>query len=162
MGAKRPAPQLQVAARGEPAGRLLQLISETNLPQPYVISDDIAIRPLTKSIREKLNEVRNKRMVANFMLSAAMGQEGTTDNDITQLTTIANDCDDEYHRLFFGDQHDAVMEFFADRDPALWDAFCNDIQRQFLPGPAPATGQCPHCGNIIDAETAGKGPESST
>ncbi len=153
---------MQVAAGGEPAGRLLQLICETNLPQPYVISENLAVRPLTKAIREKLNAARNKRMVGNFMLAAAMQHPGTTDNDLTQLNKVVDDAEDEYNRLFFGDQHDAVMAFFADRDPALWDAFCTDIQRQLLPGPAPATGQCPHCGNVLDAETAGKGPESST
>jgi hypothetical protein len=160
VGAKRPAPVLQTAA-GEPAGRLLQLIAETNLPKPYVVTDSIVIAPLTKTVREKLNALRSKRMVGNFMLAEALRRDDAKQSDIEDLTKIVADSDDEYNRLFFGDQHDAVMAFFGDRDPALWDAFCADINRQFQPTP-PASGKCPHCDNVIDLEAAGKALASST
>lgn len=123
------------------------------------------ISPLTKAIREKLDEVNNRRMVGNFFLAEALkrtGEQAPSDTDLNQLAEIVKEAAEEYDRLFFGDQLDKVREFFADRPLAHWEAFCKDIRAQFFATPGPPTGECPHCGKEIDADLAGKGPQPST
>lgn len=166
--AKRQAVQKKsVAPLGEPSGRLLELFAKTVVPQPYQVSDQIVVQPLTKTLRSRLGELRNQRMVGNFFLAEALkhqGEQAPTDADLAQLTKIIEDADDTYNRLFFGAAHDDVMAFFADRAPEHWDAFCKDINEQFMPSGAtgPATGACEHCGHVLDEEQAGKGSASST
>ncbi|TQK29377.1 hypothetical protein [Arthrobacter sp. SLBN-53] len=66
----------------------------------------------------------------------------------------------DYERGFFGEAHDAIMEFFEDK-PLLWDKFVEDIKSEFLPA-APSDGKCRTCGQIVDEDAAGKVPTSST
>lgn len=70
-------------------------------------------------------------------------------------------AEEQYNRAFFGDSHDAVMEFFETQPQRLWDAFVEDIKSEFLPA-APKDGVCPTCGNVEDEEEAGKASKSST
>lgn len=146
----------------EPTGRLAQLIAETNLPEPYVISDKIAIQPLSKKGREKLRETETRAQMARLTLALVMQMQGPapSDDELNALNKVITDAEGEYDRIFFGDQYDSVMEFFADRPPHLWDAFCRDIKKQFLPS-LPATGRCQHCGNPVDMEQVGKDTASS-
>jgi hypothetical protein len=141
---------------GEPSSRLLDLFSKTVVPEPYPVTNKIIIAPLTKTTIERLNELQMQRMVGNFFLAAALkrqGEQAPTDEDLAELTKIVNDAEAEYNRLFFGDQHDAVMAFFADKPQQHWDAFCVDIKAALMPA-LPADGKCQHCGNIVDSEQA--------
>lgn len=167
MATKRTAPKASAAPTDELSKRLHDLFSKTVVPQPYQVTDKIVVQPLTKTTREQLSELRNQRMVGNFFLAEALkrqGEQAPTDADLAELTKIVQDTDDTYNRLFFGPAHDAVMAFFADRPPEHWDAFCKDINEQFMPSGAtgPAEGKCPHCGTVVDEEQAGKGSASST
>lgn len=146
---------------GEPSGRLAELFAKTVVPEPYAVTDKIVIQPPTKTEWEQLDQLQTQRMAGNFFLAQALQHGDATDADLAELTKIVNDADEAYNRLFFGGQHDDVMKFFADRQPAHWQAFCADIKAHFLPS-TPATGACPHCGHVVDADLAGKDSEPST
>lgn len=149
---------------GEPSGRLLELFAKTVIPQPYQVTSTIVIQPPSKKGWERLGELQNQRMVGNFFLAEALnrtGENAPSDSDLAQLTQVINDADDAYNRLFFGDQYDNVMAFFADEPPQRWQAFCEDIKASFMPS-APSAGNCPHCGLILDEEQAGKDSAPST
>lgn len=154
-----------VAPLGEPSSKLQDLFAKTVVPEPYPVTDTIIVAPLTKKTRQRLDELQNQRVVANFFLAEALrrtGEHAPSDVDIAELTKIVEDAEHEYNQLFFGDQLDAVLRFFADRPPAQWEAFTKDIRRQFYAEPGPDAGKCPHCGTVVDEEQAGKDGEPST
>lgn len=155
----------QVAPPSEPSSRLQALFAKTVVPEPYAVTDNVVVQPLTKTVREKLEEVNNRRMIGNFFLAESLkrsGEQAPTDADLNELTKIVKEATEEYDQLFFGDQLDKVREFFADRPLAHWEAFCTDIRTQFFTHPGPPKGECPHCGKEIDAELAGKEQQPST
>lgn len=162
MAAKR---QASGAPLGELSNRLRDLFSKTVVPQPYPVTDTIIIAPPTKAAWAQLDELENRRMAAQFLLADAwkrLGAEGgPTRADIDELTTTANDAQSAYDDLFFGEHYEALKAVSASWEREHWNAFCRDIKNHFL-GVGPATGACPHCGTVVDAEAAGKDSESST
>lgn len=82
------------------------------------------------------------------------------DSAVESINAQIAEATEEYERGFFGDAHDAVMEFFEDK-PLLWDKFVEDIKSEFLPA-GPQDGKCRTCGQIVDEDAAGKAPTSST
>lgn len=162
MAARRQAPG---ASLGELSNRLTELFAKTVVPEPYPVTDRIIIPPPTKQAWKLLDDLENRRMAAQFLLSDAwqrLGADGgPTRADIDELTKTANDAQAEYDHLFFGGQYANLMKLSEGWEREHWNVFCGDIKRHFL-GIGPATGTCPHCGNVVDAEEAGKDGESST
>lgn len=171
--AKRPvrkAPAASVSAStsfGELSGRLRDLFAKTVKPGPYPVTDKILIRPPTRGAWEKLDELQNTVTAARFMQSELLSRisrgadNGPTTADLEEVAKVANDANADYDRLFFGDQLDAVNAITAEWEPADFQAFIGDVKNYFL-GRGPDTGTCPHCGNVVDEEQAGKDSASST
>lgn len=161
MAVKKAVPSVVVPPKqfGLPAGRLAELQAETNLPQPYVVTETITIIPPTKERADKMRESQMAMMVYSQLLNEAIART-VTEEEINTLTKYVNDADRSYNEALFGDQYENVIEFFAAQDNRLWKAFEVDIQRQFFPN-QPADGKCPTCGHVTDQEEAGKAPESS-
>lgn len=141
---------------GVPAGRLLELQQETVTPDPYVVTDRITIDPPTKERADRIREQQMIIMVAQTMLNAAIANPGTGEDILDAWRSAIRTAQDEITQALFGDQHEAVLAFFATLDDKLWQAFELDIQQQFFPAPIP-TGECPTCKRVIDEDTAGKG-----
>src|SRR5437763_8889873 len=115
MDAKKAAPRRPVvpppAQFGIPAGRLLELQRETKLPQPYVVTDTITIAPLTKDRADKCRESQMVILIYNQLLNEAL--RGNANEDILNgLTKQVREAEQAYHTAFFGDQAEAVTEFF--------------------------------------------------
>lgn len=198
---------------GELSERLLKLSIDTNVPEPYPVTDKIIVEPPTKKRGEEMRDAHTKILVSQTLLNAlltkidnrptppvvpdelpedateemraehaaveaayeeaAAGYEVALANweeeckaaetQSEELATTIKDATDQYHRAFFGDTHDALMAFFDDKPQKLWDAFVDDIKSEFLGiVHAPADGTCPTCGQVADAEEAGKALSSST
>lgn len=154
--AKRPAKRVLpgIPTRGLPAGRLLELQRETNLPQPYVVTDDIVITPPTKERSDKINESQMVVMIYNQLLNEAL-RRNVSEDELNGLTKQIKDAELTYNEAFFGDQYSAVVDFFKTQPVALWNAFQTDIQKQFYPN-QPVDGKCPACGHVTDEDAEGK------
>ena len=165
--------------------RLLEMHDETNKPEPYPVTDDIIVMPLTRTRGAALKAAELKKFFAQQVLSRRAAvtvisqppqlpddataeqtaeyeealKDWTAAFDIEAIQRQIDAADREYDQAFFGDAHDAVMEFFEDK-PALWDKFIVDIKAALLP-PGPDSGTCPTCGHTDD-EQAGKARTSST
>ena len=161
------------AVVGEPAGRLLELSLETNLPAPYVVSDGIAVQPPTMNSAKKLNAAHQSVVFYGAILSGMLrrgGDNAATTEQLTEVSKLIESSEDDYNRAFFGDAHDAVMAFFAERPQQLWDAFIKDIRAHFLPS-EPSDDKEQRIVELTDALaaadpenpalTAGKEPEPS-
>lgn len=121
---------------GEPAGRLLELSLETNVPDPYVITEDIVIAPPTKNAAKRMNEAHQAVVVYGAILSGLLrrtGENAPHNEELTELSKLIENAENDYNRAFFGDAHDAVMAFFDERPQPLWEAFTRDIRAHFLP-----------------------------
>ena len=162
------------AVIAEPAGRLLELSLETNLPEPYRISEDIVIQPPTKNSAVKLNEAHHAVIVYGAMLQGLLARTGAdtaSAGDLQQVSDLIEAAEDDYNRAFFGDAHDAVMEFFSERPQRLWAVFIKDIRAHFMPS-EPADDKDERIAQLTEALTAvdphnpaltaGKEPEPST
>ena len=162
------------AVVGEPAGRLLELSLETNLPEPYVIADGLVVQPPTKRSAKAMNEAHHAVVVYGALLGRLLsgtGDNTATTEDLAELSKHIDDAENDYNRAFFGDVHDAVMEFFSDRPQPLWAAFTADIRAHFLPS-EPADDKDERIAQLTEALTAidpenpvltsGKEPEPST
>lgn len=157
--AKRPAKVLpSTPVAGVPAGRLLELQQETNLPQPYVVSDTITVIPPTKARADKIREAQMVVLIYNQLLNEALSRS-VTEEELNGLTKYIKEAEHTYNEAFFGDQYDNVVAFFSGLDDRLWQAFEKDIQRQFFPN-QPVDGKCGTCGHVIDEDAAGKAPGS--
>lgn len=144
---------------GTPAGRLLELQLETNLPQPYVVTDTITITPPTKERADRIREAQMVVLIYNQLLNEALARSVGQD-EINGLTEHIKKAENDYNEAFFGDQYDDVVAFFATQDDQLWKAFQNDIQRRFFPN-QPRDGKCATCGHVLDEDAAGKVPNAS-
>ena len=170
--------------------RLLKLQLETGVSEPYKVTSDLVIDPLTKARGTKLHDAGMRIGILQNLLAQAINQsiprpehpgfaaspdqlaaydkalESWQDeierhnNTTTAITEKISESEQDYNRAFFGDAHDAVMGFFEAQPQKLWDAFVVDIKREFLP-PQPENGVCPTCGHT-DEDQAGKAEESST
>lgn len=173
------------ATRTAMSTRLLELHNETNDPQPYPITEDIVVTPLTRTRSEALKaaeleafyykQVLGRRLAVMVAVQPpqlpadaadeqveeyeAALKEWTAAFDIKSIKQQITAAESDYERAFFGEAHDAVIEFFEDK-PALWDRFLPDIKAHLLP-PGPDDGTCATCGRT-DADLAGKALESST
>lgn len=184
----RMAPRKRPVSTGPLSERLLKLQLETGVAEPYKITSDLSVEPLTKTRGTALNEAAMRLGILQSLLSHAISQsiprptrpdynapadehdayakaveEWTAEVERHDETTNAiagkiGEAELDYNRAFFGDAYDDVMAFFESQPQKLWDAFVVDIKREFLP-PQPDNGVCPTCGHA-DAETAGKVPES--
>jgi hypothetical protein len=143
---------------GVPSGRLLQLQQETNLPKPYVITDELVITPPTKARGDKIREAQMVVMIYTQLLNEAL-QRNVTEEELNGLSKHIKDAEKDYNDAFFGDQHEAVVAFFESQDDRLWDAFKTDIQKEFFPH-QPRDGKCGTCGHDLDESAVGKAPES--
>jgi hypothetical protein len=139
---------------GVPAGRLAELQAATNLPTPYVVTDDIVITPPTKARGDEIRESQMVVMIYNQLLNEAMGRT-VTEDELNGLTKYIKEAEQKFNEAFFGDQYDAVVAFFANQDDGLWKAFQTDIQKQFFPA-QPVDGKCGTCGHVLDEDAAGK------
>lgn len=144
---------------GVPAGRLLELQLETNLPEPYVVTDTITVTPPTKARADKIRESQMVVMIYNQLLNEALSRS-VTEDELTGLTKYIKEAERTYNEAFFGDEYDDVVAFFATQDDRLWLAFQTDIQKRFFPN-QPVDGKCGTCGHVIDEDAAGKASGSS-
>lgn len=161
------------AITGEPAGRLLELSLETNVPEPYVLTDTVQVTAPTKLRSEEMNDAHHRVLVYRAMLTTALqatGDNRASDEQLAELSTLINTAETDYNHAFFGDVHDAVMDLFANRPQPLWVAFTTDIRTHFLPSEPTDDKDS----RIIELEAAlaaidpenpalvGKAPESAT
>lgn len=161
MTVKKAAPRpVLKPASGIPAGRLLELQLETNIPQPYVVTDDITISPPTKVRADKIREAQMTVLVYNTLLSEAMRQAGTTEELLLGLNDHITQAEEDYQKALLGDQYEAVTALLLTLDDQLAQAFTKDIVKRFFPN-QPVDGKCGTCGQVIDEEAAGKAPASS-
>lgn len=144
---------------GVPAGRLLELQQETNLPKPYVVTDAITVMPPTKERADKIRESQMVILIYNQLLNEAVTRS-VTEDELNGLTKYIKDAERTYNEAFFGDQYESVTSFFATQDAQLWKVFEADIQKQFFPH-QPVDGKCPTCGHVVDEEAEGKASEPS-
>jgi hypothetical protein len=144
---------------GAPAGRLLELQLETNLPQPYVVTDKITIIPPTTERANKIREAQMVLMIYGQLLSEAMVRS-TGEDELNGLSKQIREAETRYNEALYGDQYDNVTAFFHHQDDALYTAFKADIQKRFFPN-QPVDGKCPTCGTVVDEAAAGKAPTSS-
>lgn len=143
-----------ILTRGVPAGRLAELQAETNLSEPYVVTEDIVITPPTKARADEIRESQMVVLIYNQLLNEAM-RRTVTEDELTGLTKYIKEAEAKYNEAFFGDQYNNVVAFFATQDDRLWTAFQKDIQSQFFPN-QPADGKCGTCGHVLDEDAAGK------
>ncbi|MBY0440987.1 MAG: hypothetical protein K2Q25_02430 [Mycobacteriaceae bacterium] len=144
---------------GEPTGRLAQLFAETVVPQPYHVTNKVVIQPPTKASMEAMTNAQTALLLYQALFNEAINRQPgdasmPTDEQLNELSKLINDSQRAWNEAFFADQYDNVLAIFADKPPALWEAFIADIRAQFL-GPAPADGKCRTCGHV-DEELAGK------
>lgn len=148
-----------IPATGVPAGRLLELMQETNLPKPYVLTDDLVITPPTKARGDKIRESQMVVLIYNQLLNEALSRS-VSEEELNGLTKYIKEAETTYNEAFFGDQYDNVVKFFAAQDDRLWSAFQTDIQKQFFPN-QPVDGKCGTCGHVVDEDAEGKASASS-
>lgn len=140
---------------GVPAGRLLELQQETVTPEPYVVTSKIVIEPPTKERADRIREQQMTIMVAQTMLNRVAAEPDAPEETLNAWGAAITTAQDAFTEALFGDQHEAVLAFFATQPDKLWQAFEKDIQTRFFPAPIP-TGECPTCKRVIDEDTAGK------
>jgi hypothetical protein len=171
---------------------LMKLSLETNLPDPYEVSDGIVIPAPTRKRAKAMAEAEMERFLAQIALNQAYGRsqrpsppkpsdatpealaawevenaawddlKQASEDDLHAMTKRIQAADDAYNEAFFGGKYQDVVAFFDEQPPQLWDEFIADIQKKFGPKSAPADGKCPECGQVVDEEEAGKAPSSST
>ena len=138
-----------------PAGRLLELLLETALPAPYVVTNTITITPPTKARADAMRQAQMSMMVYQTLLNERMNSGQAGEDELTGLSKFIEKSQNDYNEAFFADQYEAVVAFFDTQDDKLWLAFEKDIQAQFFPA-QPADGACPSCGHITDEDAAAK------
>lgn len=143
-----------IPTSGVPAGRLAELQLETNLPQPYVVTDGITVTPPTKVRADVIRESQMVVMIYTQLLNEALSRS-VTEEELNGLTKYIKKAEQDYNVAFFGDQYDNVVAFFANQSDQLWTAFQADIQKQFFPS-QPKDGKCGTCGHVLDEDAAGK------
>lgn len=171
------------------SARLLELHAETNNPEPYEITDQLVVTPPTRTRVKAMNTAEMKLYFSQQVLNEALSRASVprpvladgatddqrlahaqavgewtagriTDEELAAIGEQVSAAEAEYERAFFGDVYDDLIEFFEDK-PGLWAKFVPDIKTAFGPK-APEDGVCPSCGKVVDEESAGKAPESST
>jgi hypothetical protein len=143
-----------------PAGRLLELQLETNLPQPYVLTDTITVYPPNKARADKIREAQMTKLVYSALLSQTMNTPGATQDLLEGLNKKIEEADNAYQEALLGDSHDDVIALLATLDDQLAQAFQRDVVKQFFPN-QPVDGKCQACGQVIDEEQEGKASASS-
>lgn len=177
--AKKAAPLRAGPIDDKPIGRFAALLAETELDEPYEVTADITIYPPTKARMGLVISAQTAYVIARGQLESMMTP--MTDGDgrviidpvsqqpvmpqvdrkeLEQLEQLTTRAAEDYDRALFGDAYDAIMALSENWTGKMWNAFYEDVQNQFLP--VPVDGLCPTCGNVVDAEAAGKPQESAT
>lgn len=151
--------------------RTLDEAARKEIPQPVRPSEPDALKS-SATARQKTAHAKATAAFAEKLTDwEAESAKWTSDINahselLTTLTKQVNDAAADYERELFGPTYAEVVEFFGEQDPAVWAAFKLDVAQHFgLIAKAPTVpddGRCPECGNLTDAEQAGKAPTSST
>lgn len=149
------------------------------MQEPYVITASLSVEPPDKARGQMIAAAQTAYSIARGQLEnmvAPMADPSAPDgilrddqgapvlpnidtDVLRSLQDLVTTAAEEYDKALFGDQFDAVNEYFQGEQGAVWNAFYADIQDVFLP--SPATGKCPTCGRESE-EQAGNEPGSTT
>lgn len=145
------------------SARLLALHAETNLPQPYEVTEGLVVSPPGRKRSQAMSDAETRLYLYSALLQQAVTREEAAGEDVLNgLSAEITKAREDYERAFFGDAYDAVTAYFDDDSlpTQFYGAFVEDIKAEFLPA-APDDGKCATCGRV-DEETAGKEPAPST
>lgn len=191
MAAKQKLAAVQPLNLGQPAGRLLELMRETNTVEPYQVSDTVSIYPPTKRASNAIDSAQLTIYISQAALSEALqranenqpphpGADSTPEQIGEWETAVAAwksrklASEDDMKALQAKIQEATEQSdraFFGPHYDALMEFFedqPNALWDKFVGdinkhfAPAvPDDGVCPHCGHV-DEDAAGKDSALST
>lgn len=146
-------------------GRFGEVLHELKPAEPYVIDKPdgsaITIAPLTRRRRKKLKAAQAAYLLTGAQL-AEVQNEGTADQGtISRIEQVMAEAERAYDEALFGDQCEAVYNYFEDLQEEFWDAMYADIHNALVNRIELPEDVCSKCGQTIE-DSEGKEQSSST
>lgn len=177
---------------GSLSERLLKLSIDSNIPEPYEVSETITVEPLTRKRGKAMTDAHMRLYVGQSLLSTAMSQTNSPrparpghdappeqldayqkaielwEGEINRSEETINGLNEQIRKA--SDDYDRA--FFGDAYEDVIAFFEEQPQRLWdafvadirseFLPAAPKDGVCPACGHVEDEEEAGKALSSST
>lgn len=154
-------------------GRWGEVAAEVKAVEPYEITTDLTIPPITRSRRRKLKAAQTAYMMTAAKLAELLreldGKEASEADQATvvRIQQLAEQSERTYDEALFGDHVDDVYKHFDDMPDEFWDAFYNDFHDRMVHRIAPPEDICSKCGQELpgqetDSEGKAQGESSST
>ncbi|MCX2931408.1 hypothetical protein ORI20_14075 [Mycobacterium sp. CVI_P3] len=150
---------------GEPTGRWAEIraktISEGKGVEPFEIAEGLVLYPPTPARSRAMNAATMATQAAIAAAANAV-RTGAKKAETDEIQKQMEDCDRAYAEALLGgpDVLAQVEAYFADKGQWELDLLLDAVKTQFLQ--LPDDGICQHCGQVVDADAAGKGEGSST
>jgi len=123
--------------------------------------EKITIAPLTRRRRKQLKAAQAAYLLTGAQL-AEVQNEGTADQGtISRIENIMAEAERAYDEALFGDQVDAVYDYFEDLQEEFWDAMYADVHNALVNRVELPEDVCSKCGQKVE-EAEGKEQSSST
>lgn len=149
-------------------GRWGELASEITAVEPYVITDDLVITPLTRRRRKKLRAAQTAYMLAAARLADVVKaieddkESGVSDDQmVMRIQKLVDDAEAAYDEALFGDAKPAVYEYFEDQNDEYWDAMYTDVHSKLVHRIAPPEDSCSKCGRAFEDADVEEGKAAS-
>lgn len=139
---------------GEPVGRWAKVLAEgQEIPgfaiEPFEVTDDLVLQPLTPRRASKLGAAQNAYLVALAAMANAQ-RFGATKEETEQIQASIDASITAYNEALFGeDEYPRVVEYFADQPAWKQELFVTAVKQQFQR--LPDDGGCKTCGHIEGA-----------
>lgn len=128
-------------------GRWAQVLAEGQKTpglaiDPFQITEDLTLQPLTPGRARALGAAQ----AAYFTALTALGNAqrfGASKEEMVSIQERIDESSDAYARALYGDEHDAVVAYFATQAAWKQELFVDALKKQFLR--LPGDDGCPVC-----------------
>lgn len=119
--------------------------------------------PADDATDEQVAEFERLNAEFDALMATWVERMNKFDEKSEQLAADSAAASKRYQQALFGPAYDDIMALSENWDPQLWDDFVADVNAWCGRGVnPPPDGTCRTCGQVVDAEEAGKAPSSST
>lgn len=146
-------------------GRWSEVAHEIKPAEPYVIDrpegDPITISPITRRRRKKMKAAQAAYLLIGAQLADAQRDNTADQGTLSRIENTMEEAERAYDEALFGDQCEAVYDYFDDLQEEYWDAMYSDIHNALVNRVELPEGTCPKCGQTVE-DAEGKDESSST
>lgn len=146
-------------------GRFGEVVNELKIAEPYVIDrpddDPIVVAPLTRRRRKSMKAAQAAYMLTAAQLAEVQRENTADQGTISRIENVLEEAERAYDDALFGEQRQAVYDYFDELQEEFWDAMYTDIHNALVNRVELPEDICSKCGQKVE-DAEGKEQSSST